>query len=102
MISKDTVRHIARLTKLEFSDEEMGDFVIEFRKIVNYVDQLKDIPSGTSPGVDRPSAGLAEMRDDGAEEWGGRDEALRNAPETRDSFFIVPRVVYKGDPDGSP
>jgi aspartyl-tRNA(Asn)/glutamyl-tRNA(Gln) amidotransferase subunit C len=102
MISKDTVQQIARLAKLEFSDEEMGDFVIEFRKIVDYVDQLKKIPPGTSPAVDVRSAGLAEIRDDLAEDWDGRDEALRNAPESRDSLFVVPRVVHKGDTDGSP
>jgi aspartyl-tRNA(Asn)/glutamyl-tRNA(Gln) amidotransferase subunit C len=102
MISKDTVRQIARLAKLEFSDEEMDGFLTEFGKIVAYVDELKEIPSGKSPGDDVRSAGRAEIGDDHSEDWDGRDEALENAPERRDSLFAVPRVVDKGDADGSP
>ena len=66
-----------------------------------YVNKLEEIPSGASPDVNPASAGLTEMRDDRAEVWDGRDEALRNAPEVRDSLFVVPRVVHKGDAGGS-
>jgi aspartyl-tRNA(Asn)/glutamyl-tRNA(Gln) amidotransferase subunit C len=102
MISRETVEHVAKLAKLEFSDEELEAFVPEFQKIVAYVDRLSEVSLEGPDDVQERTAGLKEVRPDQVEVWPEREEGLANAPERRGSLLGVPRVVDKGDARAAP
>lgn len=42
-LSSDDVRHIAKLARLNLSDEEVKKFTRELSSILEYVDQLKEV-----------------------------------------------------------
>ncbi|MBK6679164.1 MAG: Asp-tRNA(Asn)/Glu-tRNA(Gln) amidotransferase subunit GatC [Ignavibacteriales bacterium] len=42
-ISVDDVRYVAKLSMLEFEEDELIQFTKEFNKIIEYVDQLNDL-----------------------------------------------------------
>lgn len=41
-ISIEELRHIAKLARLEFSDEELKRFTSEFNDILNYISEIKE------------------------------------------------------------
>ena len=65
-ISADDVRHIARLARLELTDQEVARFQDELSKILEYVAQLEAVEAGPvaePPSPDQP------LRDDVVERW---------------------------------
>ena len=43
MIEKDDVKHLAELSRLDFSDKEISSFKNDLDSILSYVDQIKEI-----------------------------------------------------------
>ncbi len=97
-ISPEEVRHIARLARLRFSDEELAGFTDRFNQILAYVEKLTEVDV---EGVE-PMTGMHEetdtMRDDVEGPMLPQSAALRNAPGKTEGFFTVPKVI--GDVPG--
>ncbi len=92
-ISKTEVVRIAGLARLKLTPDEPEHFSHDLSRIVDYVDCLnrvdtRDIEVGVR--IDSPGRTL---RDDITRPSLTVEEALRNAPETEDTYFVVPRVI---------
>ena len=92
-LTEAEVRHIATLSRLQLSDEEVAMMMKELSAIVGYVDQLREVDV---EGVD-PTAHAVDVknvfRDDVVRESIGSDRAVANAPQNEDSYFKVPKVL---------
>lgn len=89
-ISAADVRHIARLARLDLTDEEVARFQDELSKILDYVAQLDGLDAGEAaepPAPDQP------LRDDVVEPWPDVRPLHDEAPDFRDGTYRVPRVV---------
>ena len=93
-----TVRHIAKLARLQMSDAEVEALVPELNNILGWVEQLGEVDTD---GVE-PLATVIDMalrlRDDVIDTdplTGGnrREDVLLNAPEAAHGFFAVPKVI---------
>ncbi|MBQ2864146.1 MAG: Asp-tRNA(Asn)/Glu-tRNA(Gln) amidotransferase subunit GatC [Clostridia bacterium] len=92
MISKKDVLHIAKLSKLEFSDEEIEKFTTEMSTIVEYVNTLQNVD--TSDVNDELSVlPLNDLRADQVKPSLSQEDAIKNAPKKRSGGFSVPQVV---------
>ncbi len=87
------VEHIAKLSKLEFSDAEKQKFTHQFNDILKYMEQLNSVDT---TGVE-PLAQVIELknvfRDDMIRPSTPTEEALKNAPSATDEHFKVPKVI---------
>ena len=92
-VSKDEIRHIARLANLEFSEEEFERFARQFNAILDYVAQLDRLDTGAIAPTFHVGAGVHPLREDRTVESIPREEALANAPESARDLFKVPRVL---------
>jgi len=92
-ITLEEVEHIAKLARLELSKEEKRRFQTELGKIIDYFDQLKKLDtSGVSPMTHAvPLQNV--LREDVVTPGLFSQEALQNAPEKKDGYFQVPKVV---------
>ena len=92
MITKKDVLHIAKLSKLEFSDEEIEKFTTEMSTIIEYVNTLQGVD--TSDVEDQTSVlPLNDLRADKVEPSLSQEDAIKNAPKKRAGGFSVPQVV---------
>ena len=92
MITKKDVLHIAKLSKLEFSDEEIEKFTTEMSTIIEYVNTLQGVD--TSDVEDQTSVlPLNDLRADEVEPSLSQEDAIKNAPKKRAGGFSVPQVV---------
>lgn len=95
-ISRREVEKIADLSQLEYSKEEMEEFVPRFREILDHISRLDELDAqGTEPmyhGL--PEEELSEeLREDEVSPVLSRKEALQNAPEALEGEFRVPKVI---------
>ena len=92
-LSIDEVRWIARLARLELTDQELQTMTRQLGQIVEYVNQLQQVDT---EGVE-PLAHALDIhnvfRDDQPAPSLTVADALANAPCRRQDFFSVPAVL---------
>lgn len=88
-----TVKRIARLARIAVTEEEARSLQGELSSILQWVEQLGEVEVEGVP----PMTSVVEMRmkkrADAVTEGSRAAEILKNAPETEDGYFVVPKVV---------
>ena len=98
-ITLKDVEYVANLAKLELSKEEKKRFQKELDNIIKYIDQLNELDTENVPITSHVvflQNVLTETRLGRKDEVLpslSADEALANAPEKKDGFFKVPKVI---------
>lgn len=92
-VSKDEVRYIAKLSKLNVGDEKLDKMTSDLSSIVEFANNLSTIDID---GV-RPTAHILDIknvfRKDEVSDSYNREEILKNAPESQAGCISVPKVV---------
>lgn len=94
-LSKKEIEHIAKLARLDLTDEELKKYGSQLSDILNYIDLLKEVDAA---GVE-PTAQVTGMenifREDAAKDWDKKEikEALCQAPELENNQVKVKRVL---------
>ena len=92
-VDKDTVRRIARLSRLALEETRVEPMVEELNGILAWVEQLKEVNvEGVAPMTSVVKQRL-KMRDDVVTEPDNADALMLNAPGGEDHFFVMPKVV---------
>jgi aspartyl/glutamyl-tRNA(Asn/Gln) amidotransferase, C subunit len=92
-ISRDDIKTIARLSRLEVSEENMPQLERELSDILSYVEQLNEL---NLDGVETMAHAVPlqnVLRADQVKPSIDHDKALSTAPVEDDGYFAVPRVV---------
>lgn len=92
-LSKEDVKYIAKLAKLEFSESELDGFVHQFNQILEYMDTLNGLDTSGVEPLAYPVEYLNVFRDDVPSDSLSPGEALKNAPDCTEEFFKVPKVI---------
>ena len=92
-VSKEDVKHIANLARLEMTDEELEKFTKDLSSKIDYVKTLASIDvSGVNPTnhiLDIKNV----FRKDEIKNSYDREEILKNAPDKQAGCVSVPKVV---------
>ncbi len=92
-ITRDHVRHIALLARLDLSEAEEIAFTGQLDHILTHFEQLKQLDTSTV----EPTAHVVEMdtpfREDVVHNTPAVDALLANAPERDGHFFKVPKII---------
>ena len=91
-IAEDQILHVARLARLRLTPSEQAQYPRELTKIIAYIDCLKSIDTENVEITSR-FVTLDRLRDDLVRPSLPAEEALKNAPEKKDNYFLVPRVI---------
>ncbi len=90
---KIDIDYVANLARVDLTDEEKEKFSAQLGDVLAYFDKLKAVDVS---GID-PTAHAFPIYNVWAEDVSApgftAEEALRNAPKTRDSQVVVPKVV---------
>lgn len=94
-LSKQEIQHIAKLARLDLTEEELKKYGSQLSDVLNYIDQLKEVDVN---GVESTAQiiGLENvLREDVARDWDEKEikEALADAPEKEGRFIKVKRVI---------
>jgi aspartyl-tRNA(Asn)/glutamyl-tRNA(Gln) amidotransferase subunit C len=92
-ITRDDVRHVADLARLEFSDEEEERMTEELSQILDYAEKLEELDTSGVPPMSHVLDITNVFRADEIASRIDRDEALEPAPKAEQGYFRVPKVV---------
>ncbi|MFV0369327.1 MAG: Asp-tRNA(Asn)/Glu-tRNA(Gln) amidotransferase subunit GatC [Hyphomicrobiaceae bacterium] len=92
-VDETTVRRIARLARIKITDAEAKGLEKELSGILDWVEQLKEVDTDSVEPMTRVVAQDLKMRDDLVTDGAKSDDIVKNAPESEDHFFVVPKVV---------
>ncbi len=95
MLDKESVVKIAKLAKLELNQEEVEIFSNQLPKILEFIEKLEELETENILPFYELIDKDAPLREDIPEKGLSQEEALANAPEKENGFFVVPRVVDK-------
>ncbi len=92
-IDTDTVRKVAHLARIAVREDELAPLAAELNSILDWVEQLgEDDVTGIEPMTTVTPMAL-KRRPDEVTDGGRQDDILANAPDAREGFFTVPKVV---------
>ncbi len=92
MVDVEKVKKVAHLARLELSKEEEERLGRQLVDIIEFVRQLSEVDTeGVEPF--RMSTHGTPMREDIPQKGLSQEEALLNAPQRAEGFFVVPRIV---------
>jgi aspartyl-tRNA(Asn)/glutamyl-tRNA(Gln) amidotransferase subunit C len=87
------VEHIARLARLELTEEEKAQYAQQLSAILDYAARLQQVDTGRISPTATVLAERSRLREDQVLPGLETSEALRNAPETKENQFRVPPVL---------
>ena len=92
-IDTQTAAKVARLARIKVEDDALPALAQEFNNILGFIEQLNEVDvEGVEPMVSVTPMRLKRRKDvvnDGNKQAG----VLSNAPDAREGFFAVPKVV---------
>ncbi|MEM8790907.1 MAG: Asp-tRNA(Asn)/Glu-tRNA(Gln) amidotransferase subunit GatC [Pseudomonadota bacterium] len=92
-IDIDTARKVARLARIATAEEDLPKVAEELSGILGWIEQLQEVDvEGVEPMTSVTPMDL-KRREDVVTEGEIRDKVLANAPDAREGFFAVPKVV---------
>ena len=87
------VAHVARLARINLTEDEAKTFQKQLDDVLKYVEKLRQLDVG---GVDAAAHALPAfnvLRNDAPRDWLTAEQALSNAPRQAKGLFVVPKVM---------
>lgn len=92
MITIQDVEHVAKLARLELSEEEKQKFTKQLGDILKYVEQMNEVDTTGVKPMAHAFDFVNVMREDEVAHEQTKEELMKNAPEEENGFFRVPKI----------
>lgn len=92
-ITPAVVRHVAKLAKLEMTEEQIKLFTKQLNNILDFVNKIKTLDTSSVEPMHQVSGLTNVFRKDIAHPSLSQKEVLSNAPETHNGYFKVKPVM---------
>jgi aspartyl-tRNA(Asn)/glutamyl-tRNA(Gln) amidotransferase subunit C len=92
-ITRDDVRHVATLARLEVSEEELDVFTGQLAAVLAHADDVASLDTDGVPPTAHPLPLENVLRPDEVRPSLDRDEVLGQAPAVEENRFKVPPVL---------
>jgi aspartyl-tRNA(Asn)/glutamyl-tRNA(Gln) amidotransferase subunit C len=92
-LTRDDVRHVAHLARLELTDDELDRFTVQLASILEHAAQVSALDTAGVEPTAHPFPLVNVLRPDVPRPSLPRDEVLAAAPAAEDGRFRVPRIL---------
>ena len=92
-IDNKTVRKVSKLAKIRINEKEETKLIEELNNILGWVDELKKVDTEQIEPMLSVFNESMIMRKDEVSSETSDELVLKNAPESKSGFFVVPKVV---------
>ena len=92
-IDENTAARVAKLARIKVEPAALPALAAEFNTILGFIEQLNEVDvDGVEPMVSVTPT-QAPLRADAVTDGDQQPKVLANAPDAREGFFAVPKVV---------
>ena len=92
-ITKEEVKKVAHLARLELNENEINNHAEQLEKILDYVRQLEKIDTDDIPCTTRAIEVINVFRKDEKKNSDCNEELLDLGPSREDKYFKVPKII---------
>jgi aspartyl-tRNA(Asn)/glutamyl-tRNA(Gln) amidotransferase subunit C len=92
-ISRDDVAHVARLARLDLTEDELELFTAQLAAVLEHAADVEALDVGDVPPTMHPYPLRNVLREDEVRPSVDRDEVLSQAPVAEDGRFKVPPIL---------
>lgn len=93
MLTKEEVLHVAKLARIKVTDDEIEKYQVDLKKLLDDVDQIKDIEVESSELLVTPVEHESILRNDQDTRSIDFSEIKKNVPATTGNFVEVPVMI---------
>ncbi len=95
-LTKDAVKHVAKLANLPLTSEEEEKYSEQLSKILDYIDQLNEVDtSSVEPTFNVSGQVDVKAKDEVGDCVLSQEDVLLNAPKKEKGFFVT-KGVFNG------
>jgi len=92
-ISRKEVENIAEMARLELSENELIEYMVDMKNILTLAAQLNEVDTSAIKPMAHPLEQAQVLRPDLVTEIVDRDYLQSIAPETSEGYYLVPKVI---------
>jgi aspartyl-tRNA(Asn)/glutamyl-tRNA(Gln) amidotransferase subunit C len=92
-LTLEQVEHVALLARLELTPEEKQKLTTDLNVILGHFERLQELDTADVEPTSHPIPMQNVLRKDAVRPSLPRDTFLREAPDAREEYFVVPRIV---------
>jgi aspartyl-tRNA(Asn)/glutamyl-tRNA(Gln) amidotransferase subunit C len=93
MLTKEEVIKIAKLARIELTEEEVEKFQKQLSTVLDYVEELKNVNVDGLEEVSQVTGLVNVQRDDKPVTANNHKEIFSQAPEMKDGYFKVKAIL---------
>ena len=92
MITVKDVEHVAKLARLELTEEEKDLYTKQLGDVLKYVDQMNEVDASNVKPMTQVIDFVNVMREDVPHQEISKEALMSNAPDEENGFFKVPKI----------
>ena len=93
MLTKEEVLHVANLARIDVSEEEISDYQVQLKQLINEIDKIKNVEVNNEEILITPVDHQTSMSEDEQGLTTSFDEIKKNVPNTVGNFVEVVVMV---------
>lgn len=96
-LSSNDTKHVAKLAKLELTEEETKKFQKQLSSVLDYIDELDEVDTKNIEPTSQTTGLTNVLREDKIDAIRilTLDEALSGKDDTQNGLFVVPQIIKK-------
>lgn len=92
MITIKDVEHVAKLARLELTEEEKELYTKQLGDVLKYVEQMNEVDTSDVKPMSHAIDFVNVMREDKVVYEQTKEQLMMNAPDEENGFFRVPKI----------
>lgn len=92
-IDIETAAKVAKLARIRVEEDDLPALAGEFNAILGFIEQLNELDVDDVEPMTSVTPMALPRREDVVTDGDQQDKVLANAPDAREGFFAVPKVV---------
>ncbi|WP_439143809.1 Asp-tRNA(Asn)/Glu-tRNA(Gln) amidotransferase subunit GatC [Planktotalea sp.] len=92
-IDEKTAARVAKLARIKVEDDQLPALAQEFSNILGFIEQLNEVDVAGIEPMTSVTPQKLYRRVDEVTDGDQQEKVLKNAPDAREGFFAVPKVV---------
>lgn len=92
IITDETIEYVGILAKLELDSEEKEQAKKDMGRMLDYIDKLNELDTSGVEPMSHVFPVQNVFREDAVVNGDGSEEALKNAPQEKNTMFVVPKT----------
>jgi aspartyl-tRNA(Asn)/glutamyl-tRNA(Gln) amidotransferase subunit C len=92
-LTREEVLHVARLARIELTEEEIEKYQVQLQTLFNEVEKIKDVELKSEDKLIAPVEHTAELREDVPGSMLEPEEIMKNVPVSNGNFVEVPVMI---------